>query len=98
MVYSIVCIVTLIFGLSLQEVCDFVVDRLASFGMLEKITDRLKLHATVMNSKYRESSVAKTTGHGDAAGRDRRRGPHQQQSQRREPREAFDASGILQVK
>ncbi|XP_065179520.1 activating signal cointegrator 1 complex subunit 1-like [Sycon ciliatum] len=78
----------------LQELADFLVDRLAAVGVLEKEYDRVKLHATVINTKLRrtpETPAGGSVAAAAAASSKSRPGKHH----RHEPRETFDASRAL---
>ena len=75
----------------LQEVADFIVERLVSAGVMEREYDRVKLHATVINTKLRKAASSGKPREAHGGGR---KGPGRQGF---EPRETFDASSILQV-
>ncbi|XP_022914170.2 activating signal cointegrator 1 complex subunit 1-like [Onthophagus taurus] len=63
---------------SLQKMSDLLVDQFAKKGIIRKQYDSVKLHATLMNSRYRNAKISDERNNG-----------------RREQRESFDASFIL---
>lgn len=64
----------------LQVIADRLVEHFVSAGLMVREWDRVKLHATVMNTLFRKDSTVEDTG-----------GPRRQTSER----EAFDARNIL---
>ena len=69
----------------LQSLSDRLVDRYSGTGLMQKEYDRVKLHATVMNTIFRKDPTGTTEVRKTADGR------------RLADRESFDANNILKV-
>ena len=74
----------------LQTLSDLLVEKFTSKGLMQRQYDRVKLHATIMNTLFRRDP----TGLSKPEFNDRRQ---DRQNRSRQERESFDATNILRV-
>ena len=80
----------------LEIICNQLAEKFMSAGLMQKDYDRVKLHATIMNTLFRKepSGVVRTSEQDQSQSRGVYRG---EGGQRSAPRESFDARQVLRV-